>query len=191
MNTDLPAAAIVGTVDQTWLQEMSPWLPGENPPALTVLPERVVNGKGVFSADIAPLAKQIRAHGFDAQLLSTPTQTFRSEYGADSLIVLSILLNVTGSAAWDSLKFLFHIIKLRVQGERENGAEPKLILRQGIFTYPDGSSYLWQNFSGPPESVLDLAESAVRDYMSATAVSEHRPVEFCEETANESRAAPE
>jgi hypothetical protein len=163
---------------------MSPWLHGEDPPALTILPERIVGGKAVFSADITPLAKQIRSQGFDAQLLYTPAQTFRSEYGADSAIVLSILLNVAGSAAWDSVKFLFHVIKLRVQGARETGAEPQLTLTQGIFRYPDGSSYLWQRFSGPPESVIDLAESAVRDYMSATPVSEHQAVESSEGTDN-------
>lgn len=184
MSSERPAGVIAGSVDQRWLDEMSPWIQGENPPALTILPEHVVNGKAVFSADIASLAKQIRSQGFDAQLLSTPAQTFRSEYGADSAIVLSILLNVAGSAGWDGLKYLFHIIKLRAQGARETGAEPQLTLTQGIFSYPDGSSCLWQKFSGSPEQVVDLAESAVRDYISAIPGSEQRAVESSEDTSN-------
>jgi hypothetical protein len=133
------------------------------------------------------LAKEISGQGFDAQLLSTPTQTFRSEYGADSLIALSILLNVAGGAGWDGLKYLFHIIKLRVQGVRDTGAEPQLTLTQGIFRYPDGSSYLWQEFSGSPEQVINLAESAVRDYISAIPASEHQVAESSEDTGNQPR----
>jgi hypothetical protein len=182
MSSECPAEATTGAVDQGWLDELSPWLHGENPSALTILPERIVEGKAVFNADIAPLAKQIRSQGYDAQLLSTPSQTFRSEYGADSLIVVSILLNVAGSATWDSFKFLLHVIKVRVRGIRDSGAEPRLTLAQGIFRYPDGSSYLWQKFSGAPEHVVNLAESALRDYMTANDASEHRAVESGEDT---------
>jgi hypothetical protein len=156
-----------------------------------VLPDRIVNGKSVFSADVAPLVKQIRSQGFDAQLLPTPSQTFKSEYGADSLIVLSFVLNVASNAAWDSFKLLLHLIRLRVKGIRETGAEPQLTLSQGIFRYPDGSSYLWQKFSGPPESVTDAAESAVRDYMSANPGSELREVESTPEPGQSSWTAPE
>jgi hypothetical protein len=184
MSSDRPAEATTGAVDQNWLDSMSPWLHVEDPPALTILPERIVGDKAVFSADIAPLAKKISSQGFDAQLLSTPAQTFRSEYGADAAIELSILLNVAGSAAWDSVKFLYHVIKLRVQGAKEIGAEPQLTLTQGIFRYPDGSSFLWQRFSGESESVINLAESAVRDYMSATTVSEDQAVEPSEGADN-------
>jgi hypothetical protein len=76
------------------------------------------------------------------------------------------------------------VIKLRVQGAKETGAEPQLTLTQGIFRYPDGSSFLWQRFSGEYESVINLAESAVRDYMSATTVSEDQAVESSEGTDN-------
>jgi hypothetical protein len=182
MSSERPAEATTGPVDQDWLDGMSPWLNREDPPALTILPERITGEKAVFSADIAPLAKQVRSQGFDAQLLSTPDQTFRSEYGADTAIALSILLNVTGSAAWDTLKFLYYVIRLRAQGVRETGEEPQLTLNQGVFKYPDGSSFLWQKFSGAPESVIDAAESAVREYMSATAVSQDQAVESSEDT---------
>jgi hypothetical protein len=170
---------------------MSPWLPSENPTALTVLPDRIVDGKAVFSADIAPLVKQIRSQGFEAQFLPTPTQTFRSEYGADSLIALAFLLNVASNAAWDSFKLLLHMISIRVRAARESGTEPQLTLSQGIFRYPDGSSYLWQKFSGSPEQVIDLAESAVREYMSANPVNEPRAVKPSDEAGKSSWAAPE
>jgi hypothetical protein len=185
MSSERPAGATTGPVDQDWLDGVSPWLPGENTPTLTILPERIVGGKAVFSEDIAPLAKQIRSQGFDAQLLPTPAQTFRSEYGAaDTAIELSIVLNVAGSAAWDSVKFLYHLIKLRVQGAREAGADPQVTLTQGIFRYPDGSSFLWQKFSGESDNVIELAQSAVRDYMSATTVNESQAVESSEGTDN-------
>jgi len=170
---------------------MSPWLHGENPPALTVLPDRIVDGKAVFSADIAPLVKQIRSRGLEAQFLPTPSQTFQSEYSADALIALSFLLNVASSAAWDSLKLLFHMIRLRVREVRDTGTEPQLILTQGVFTYPDGSSYLWQKFSGPSERVIDLAESAVRDYISAHPGSDSPAVESNPETGQSSWTAPD
>jgi hypothetical protein len=131
------------------------------------LPDRIAGGKAVYSADTAPLVKQIRSEGFDAQFLPTPDQTFKSEYGAESVIFLAFLLNIASSAAWDSFKFLLHMIRLRVQGLRQAGVEPQLTLSQGIFRYPDGSSYFWQRFSGSAEQVLDLAESAMREYISA------------------------
>jgi hypothetical protein len=191
MTSKLPGEGLVGPVEQSWLDDMSPWLHAGNLPALTVLPDRIVNGKAVFSADIAPLVKQISSQGFDAQFLPTPSQTFQSEYGADSLIVLSFVLNVASNAAWDSFKMLLHLIRLRVKGIRETGAEPHLTLSQGIFRYSDGCSYLWQKFSGSPESVIDAAESAVRDYMSAHPGSEHREVESTPETDQSSWTAPE
>jgi len=46
------------------------------------------------------------------------------------------------------------------------GPEPQLTLVQGIYRYPDGSSYMWQKYSGSPDRVLELAESAVQRYMS-------------------------
>lgn len=184
MSSDRPAEATTGAVDQDWLNGMSPWLNREDPPALTILPMRIVGEKAIFSADIAPLAKQIRSQGFDAQLLSTPAQAFRSEYGADWAIELSILLNLAGSAAWDAVKFLYHLIKLQAEGAREIGEEPKLTLTQGIYRHPDGSSFLWQTFYGAPDRVIDRAESAVRDYLSATRVSEDQEVESSEDTDN-------
>jgi hypothetical protein len=184
MHSEHPAEATTGPVDQDWLDGISPWLHGEDPPSLTILPERIVEGKAVFSADIAPLAKQLRSQGFDAQLLSTPTQTFKSEYGADWAIELSILLNVASSAAWDGIKFLYHLIKLQAEGATETDEEPKLTLTQGIYRHPDGSSFLWQTFYGTPDKVIDRAESTVRDYLSATQVSEDKAVESNKETDN-------
>jgi hypothetical protein len=185
-----PEEVIPGSVNQAWLDEVSPWLPRENPPAVTVLPDRVVDGKAIFGADIAPLVKQIRSQGFEAQFLPTPAQTFRSEYGADSLIALSFLLNVASNAAWDSFKLMLHIIQLRIQGARESGAEPKLTLTQGIFRYPDGSSYLWQKFSGSPEHVIELAGSTAREYMSANPANESRAVEPGDEAGESPWIAP-
>jgi hypothetical protein len=185
MSSERPAEVTTGPVDQDWLGGISPWLQGEDPPALTILPERIVEGKAVFSADIAPLAKQLRSQGFDVQLLSTPAQTFQSKYGADWAIELSILLNVAGSAAWDGIKFLYHLIKLDAQGAREIGEEPKLTLNQGIYRHPDGSSFLWQTFYGAPDKVIDRAESAIRDYLSATQLSEDQAVEHSEDTDDE------
>jgi hypothetical protein len=182
MSNEHPAEATTGPVDQDWLDGISPWLNREDPPALTILPERVTGEKAIFSADIAPLAKQVRSQGFDAQLLSTPAQTFRSEYGADTAVELSIALNVMGSAAWDTIKFMYYMIKLRAQGVRETGEKPQLTLNQGVFKYPDGSSFLWQKFSGAPESVIDAAESAVREYMSANAIGQDQVVESSEDT---------
>ena len=52
------------------------------------------------------------------------------------MIELSILLNVAGSAAWDGIKFLYHLIKLQAEGARETGEEPKLTLTQGIYHAP-------------------------------------------------------
>ncbi len=168
MGVENSAEAIAGPVDESWLDEMKPWLPADSPSAITLLPDRIADGKAVYSADTAPLVKQITSQGLDAQFLSTPDQTFKSEYGAaESVIFLSFLLNIASNAAWDSFKFLLHIIRLRVQGLRQAGVEPQLTLSQGIFRYPDGSSYLWQRFSGSAEQVLDLAESTVREYMSA------------------------
>jgi hypothetical protein len=161
------AEAIAGPVNQSWLYEMTPWLPADSPPAITLLPDRIADGKAVYNADTAPLVKQIRSQGLDAQFLPTPDQTFKSEYSAEAVIVLSLLLNIASNAAWDSFKFLLHMIRLRAQRLRQAGEEPQLTLSQGIFRYPNGSSYLWQRFSGSAEQVLDLAESAVREYMSA------------------------
>ena len=81
MSSDRPAEATTGAVDQDWLDGMSPWLNREDPPALTILPVRIVGEKAIFSADIAPLAKQIRSQGFDAQLLSTPLRYFGASTG--------------------------------------------------------------------------------------------------------------
>lgn len=182
MSSERPAEVTTGPVDQDWLDSMSPWIHREDPPALTILPARIVGEKAIFSADIAPLAKQIRSQGFDAQLLSTPAQTFQREYGADWAIELSILLNVAGGAGWDGIKYLYHLIKLQGEGAREVGEEPQLTLNQGIYRHPDGSSFLWQRFSGAPEMVIARAESAVRDYLSATQVSEDQEVESSEDT---------
>jgi hypothetical protein len=90
-------------------------------------------------------------------------------------------LNVAGSAAWDGIKFLYHLIKLQAEGARETGVEPQLTLNQGIFRYPDGSSFLWQTFSGEYESVIGAAQSAVRDYLSETQASEDQAVESGED----------
>jgi hypothetical protein len=185
MSSEHPADVTTGPVDQDWLDSMSPWLSSEDPPTLTILPARMVGEKAIFSADIAPLAKQIRSQGFDAQLLSTPAQTFQRKYGAEWAIELSILLNVAGSAAWDGIKFLYHLIKLQADGAREVGEEPQLTLNQGIFRYPDGSSFLWQTFSGESDNVIARAEAAVRDYLSATEVSEDQEVDPSEDTDNE------
>ncbi len=191
MSKGRPSEAVAGPVDQFWLDETSPWLGEENPPALTVLPDRIVNGKAVFNADIAPLVKQIRSQGYDARFLATPSQTFQSEYGADSVIVLSFLLNVASNASWDSFKFLLHTIRLRVQGVRQTGAEPQVTLTQGIFRHPDGSSYLWQQFSGTPERVLELAESAVKAYVSANPGTASSVVEPKAQPGQSSWAVPE
>ena len=92
---------------------------------------------------------------------------------------------VAGSAAWDGIKFLYHLIKLDAQGAREIGEEPKLTLNQGIYRHPDGSSFLWQTFYGAPDKVIDRAESAIRDYLSATQLSEDQAVEHSEDTDDE------
>ena len=191
MSSERPVEVTTGPVDPNWLASMYPWLQGEDPPALTILPDRMLGEKAVFSADIAPLAKHIRSQGFDAQLLRTPAQTFRSEYGADSAIELSILLNVAGSAAWDSFKYLLHVVKIRVGGAKETGAEPLLSLTQGIHRYPDGPSYLWQTFSGPATDVIDLAESTVREYMSGTLASDQQVIESNEGSDDRPWIAPE
>jgi hypothetical protein len=156
----------VGPVDRQWLDQMSPWLNMGDPSAITVLPRRIVNGKAIYGDDVGPLVKWLRSEGFDAQFLNTPDQTFESHYGAVSDIVLAVLVNIGSSAAWDGFKSLLSKIRNRARDTKSASIEPQCKVFLGLVKYPDGSSLMWQEISGPAEEALDFAESITRDYIA-------------------------
>jgi hypothetical protein len=156
----------VGPVDGQWLDQVSPWLEVGDSSAITLLPRRITNGKAIYRDDVGPLMKWLRSEGFDARFLDTPDQTFESHYGAISDILLAVLVNMGSNAAWDGFKFLLHKIRHRARDMKSAGIEPQCKISLGLVKYPDGSSLMWQDISGPAEEVLDFAESIARDYIA-------------------------
>jgi hypothetical protein len=166
MSNDPTGNDAVGPVDRQWLDQVSPWLSGGDPSAITLLPRRITNGKAVYGDDVGPMVKWLRSEGFDARFLDTPSHTFESHYGAASNILLSILVNVGSSAAWDGFKCLLGKIRHRAHDMESADIEPHCKMSLGLVKYPDGSSLMWQEISGPAEEVLDFAASITRDYIA-------------------------
>ena len=50
------------------------------------------------------------------------------------------------------------------------GIESQCKMSLGLVKYPDGSSFMWQEISGPAEKVLDFAESITHDYIAGRSV---------------------
>jgi hypothetical protein len=166
MSDELTVSPAVGPVDRQWLDQVAPWLNVGDPSALTVLPHRVANGKAIYGDDVGPLVKWLQGEGFDARFLATPDQAFESHYGAVSDITLAVLVNIGSNAAWDGFKILLRKMRYRVRDMKGADIEPQCKMSLGIVKYPDGSSFMWQNISGPAAEVLDLAESIARDYVA-------------------------
>lgn len=156
----------VEPVDRQWLEQVSPWLKVGDSASITLLPRRVVNGKAIYSDDVGPLVKWLRSEGLDARFLNTPDQTFESHYDAVSVILLALLINIGSNAAWDGFKSIVHKVRHRVRDMKSASIEPQCKMSLGLVKYPDGSSLMWQEISGPAEDVLDFAESITRDYIS-------------------------
>jgi hypothetical protein len=75
---------------------------------LIVLPVRHVNEQGVYTMTSVLLVKKLRAAGLSAEFLDSPeSRTFEVKKGAFTDIVVSIALNIGGSAAWDAIKGVF------------------------------------------------------------------------------------
>ena len=156
----------VGPVDREWLDQLSPWLNGGDPSAITVLPRRITNGKAIYGDDVGPLVKWLRSEGFNVAFLETPDQTFESKYDAISTILLSVLVNIGSSAAWDGFKSLLDKIRHRARDMKSTGIDPQCQMYLGLVKYPDGSSFMWQEISGPAEEVLNFAKSITQDYIA-------------------------
>lgn len=75
---------------------------------LVVMPVRQVGGNGVYSQTSLLLVKKLRAIGLSAEFLDPPeSRTFEVRKSALTTVVLSIVLNVGSSAAWDAIKAAF------------------------------------------------------------------------------------
>lgn len=159
----------MAAVDQQWLSQVSPWLSAEDVPAITILPRRIQDGKAIYGDDLVLLVKQLRFDGIDAKFLETPDQAFESQYSAVSIITLNILLNIASNACWDGFKLLLGRIRSKALDAQRAGVESKCKMSMGLVKYPDGSSFTWQEISGPTEDVLKIAESLARDYITGNA----------------------
>jgi hypothetical protein len=177
VSDELTASPALGPVDRQWLDQVSPWLDRGDLAVITVLPRRIANGKAIYGDDVGPLVKWLRSEGFDVRFLDTPDQTFESQYGAVSDILLAVLVNIGSNAAWDSFKFLLRKIRYRVRDMKNAGIEPQCKVSLGLVKYPDGSSFLWQEISGPAEEVLDFAESITRDYIAGNSGDANAAIE--------------
>jgi hypothetical protein len=156
----------VSPVDREWLDQLSPWLNGGDPFAIKVLPRRITNGKAIYGDDVGPLVKWLRSEGFNVAFLDTPDQTFESQYDAVSNILLSVLVNIGSNGAWDGFKSLLDKIWHRARDMKSSGIDPQCKMYLGLVKYPDGSSLMWQEISGPAEEVLNFAKSITRDYIA-------------------------
>jgi hypothetical protein len=165
MNENQSASAPAGPADQRWLDQISPWLDPESLPAVTILPERIMNDTAVFGADTAPWVKMLKADGFDISFLPTPEQTFKSEYGTFTDITLNIALNLAASGMWDGFKAIWQLIRLRIQASPKAAEEQQITLTQVIYRSPDGSSMLCQQFSGSCDQVMEQSHAALQMYL--------------------------
>jgi hypothetical protein len=168
MSSEKTSSSVVAAVDQQWLSQVSLWLSTGDVPAITILPRRIKDGKAIYSDDLVLLVKQLRIDGIDAKFLETPDQAFESQYSAVSTITLNILLNVASSACWDGFKLLLGRIRSKAIDTERAGVESQCKMSIGLVKYPDGSSFTWQEISGPTEDVLRIAESLARNYITGS-----------------------
>ena len=168
---------VVGPVNQQWLDQVSSWLDDRDPSTITVLPRRITNGKAIYGDDVSPLVKWLRDESFDARFLNTPDHAFESRYGAVSDIVLSVLVNIGSSAAWDGFKYLLDKIRYRTSDMKSAGVEPQCTMSLGIVNYSDESSVMWQEISGPAEDVLHYAASIAQNYIAGNTDSPDAAIE--------------
>jgi hypothetical protein len=161
-------SSVVAAVDQQWLSQVSPWLSAGDVPAITILPRRIKDGKAIYSDDLVLLVKQLRIDGIDAKFLETPDQAFESQYSAVSIITLNILLNIASSVCWDGFKLLLGKMRSKALDTQRAGGESQCKMSIGLVKHPDGSSFTWQEISGPTVDVLKVAESLARDYIAGS-----------------------
>lgn len=191
MSDEHTSSPVVGPVDQQWLDQVSPWLNAGDLPAITVLPRRIMKGKAVYGDDIGPLVKGLRSEGFDAAFLNTPDQAFDSRYSTVSDILISFVINIGSTGAWEASKFLLNKIRHQARDMKSSRIDPQCKMTLGLVKYPVGSSVMWQEISGPAEDVLDFAASIARNYIGentdsdsaeneASAGSDHLPQDATE-----------
>jgi hypothetical protein len=148
-------------VDQTWIDQILPWLTVCTPDGLTILPLRVSDGLGVFSAETASSVKLLRANKYDVQLLATPSRTYASDYSADPEVVLAVVLNLASNAAWDAMKALVQLVIVRIR-EVSGARTPhrlRLVIGGMTISLPDGRAISWRSISGAPDDVVRLVQT--------------------------------
>lgn len=166
MRNEHAPSVMVGPVDQQWLDEVSPWLKNGDASAIMLLPHRIAHQKAIYGDDVGPLVKWLQSEGFDTAFLDTPDQAFESQYNAVSYVIINILLNMAGGAAWDGFKSLLGKMRSTARDTKGIGVESQCKMSLGL-RKPDGS-VVWQGISGPTEEVLKHAESLAREYLAAS-----------------------
>ncbi len=75
--------------------------------ALVVLPDRVVDGKGIYPQAALTTVKRLRAAGVEARYLDPPeSRLFEVKNGVVLVEVVSFVLGIGANAAWDGIKAL-------------------------------------------------------------------------------------
>jgi hypothetical protein len=118
---------------------------------LVVLPVRHANGQGVYTQTSVLLVKKLRAAGLSAEFLDPPeSRTFEVKKSVFTEVIVSIALNIGGSAAWDAIKAVFR--------SRSAGEQPKLSVTYVDLDSKDGERGKAWKVEGDSDAVLQAID---------------------------------
>jgi hypothetical protein len=120
---------------------------------LVVLPLREdENGNGIYPENTVTLVKRLRANGVDAHYLHPPERRrFEGRNGFVEIAVVSVILGVLSSAAWDGLKRLF-----------SKRPDARLKITFGRKVGLDGSSTSWCEVEGDATDVIAAIDRLIK-----------------------------
>lgn len=76
--------------------------------SIVLMPVRYVEGRAVYAQSLITMVKRLRAAGLDATFLDPPEKrTFEVRKGALETAIITLVLGMASSAAWDALKAFF------------------------------------------------------------------------------------
>ncbi|MDP9798752.1 hypothetical protein J2S43_007264 [Catenuloplanes nepalensis] len=153
-----------GNLPAEWLNGVSSALSDNRPPAaLVFLPEHIEEQRAIYPSELTYVVKNMRSEGVDAAFLDAPKgRAFRSKFSADATpVVIGILLSVLSNGIYDLLKVSFAL--LRAEAKKRPGSTATL--RTLIYESSEGAPVFSQEFTGPEQDALALAEKQIEAFL--------------------------
>lgn len=163
------ADVVVRDVPQPWIDDVSRAVASTSPgSAVIVLPEFFERGVAVFPAYLVPVVKSLRADGVEASFLNGEQgKTFRSTFSAETTAVfIGIIINVLSNGIYDSIRFTFQLLQLRLSETLGSTAKDNATFRMAIPGNAEGTGPLWQEIIGPSDKVIAYARTVAERHLS-------------------------